>query len=220
MSANANINPTDFIIDFETLGITDDAVILSCGILEFPAFSTDKTDILRDHGFYVKMNREEQSKLGRDFDKPTLDWWIKQGDSAKEVLSNTDCIGILQAYHKIKDFFMKFNLDNCTIWSRGLIDQRWWQSFVQTVKKLDPNVDDFLPFWKWRDIRTFIDTYISCTFPQACLEDFIKDMDKGLAIKHPELVKHNALDDCCLDYLRFQYMFHCNEHVEDGKYTF
>ena len=60
---------TDFIVDFETLGVTDDSVLLSVGILPCPDISgTYTVKDLISSGLYIKFNREQQYKAGRKID--------------------------------------------------------------------------------------------------------------------------------------------------------
>lgn len=185
---------TDFIVDFETLGVTDDSVLLSVGILPCPDISgTYTVKDLISSGLYIKFNREQQYKAGRKLDSNTLEWWEKQGDAAKIVLSNTNLHDIVKAQLTIRSFMFEHGFDKreSKIWSRGMIDQRWWQSFCMTCATLDQNVNDFLPFQNWRDIRTILEVLTGST------KGSIQDDD-------PRFIKHNALSDCVLDYLRMQ----------------
>lgn len=184
---------TDFIIDFETLGVSDDSVLLSIGVLPCPDYEEYSINELISKGLYLKLNREQQFNAGRKIDNETLSWWEQQGDDAKHVLSSKNLIDITKAQLKVRAFCFEngFDKNNSRIWSRGLIDQRWWQSFCKTCQKYDSNINDFLSFWLWRDIRTAMELLTGST------KGKISDDD-------PRFIKHNALSDCVMDYLRLQ----------------
>ena len=184
---------TDFIIDFETLGTSDDSVLLSIGVLACPSEKTISIKDLLTNGLYIKFNREQQFKAGRKVDPYTLEWWEKQGDEAKNVLSSTNLTDIVKAQLKIRSFCFEHGFDkqNSRIWSRGMVDQRWWQSFCKTCQNYNPNINAFLGFWLWRDVRTAMELLTGTT--------------KGsIADDDPRFIKHNALSDCCMDFLRLQ----------------
>lgn len=178
----------DFIIDFETLGKEDRAVLLSVGVLWVPGF--DKIWLINElipYTIHIKIDREEQIRKGRTLDKETMSWWSGQGDNAKEILSNNDLKSCEYTYKCIKKFMKEggFEPKVSKIWSRGMIDQRWWQSLCKTF-----GFEDFLPFWCWRDTRTLLETLSGS--PVAHIND-----DKSL-------IKHNAAHDCILDFIRIQ----------------
>ena len=180
---------TDFILDFETLGYSDSAVLLSVGVLAIPedlSKSYSLYDLLKN-SYYAKINREEQIKLKRTIDKETLDWWKRQGEQAKTVINNNNLIDCNDVYTQVLNFILNNGFTKeANIFSRGLIDQRWWQSFCKSLNKTDP-----LPFWQWRDTRTFLDCMIHNP------NGNIKELPQNIC-------KHNAVHDCCLDFYRIQ----------------
>lgn len=179
---------TDFILDFETLGKSDDSILLSVGILAIPENLNQNYNIehLLIKSYYNKIDREEQISLGRTIDKETLEWWKLQGSSAKQVLNNENLVSCTTVYNDIVNFFSKYNFNKSSnIYSRGLIDQRWWQSFCKMLKK-----DDILPFYQWRDTRTLLDILVG--------------NPNGIIQIPSTIVKHNAVHDCCLDFYRIQ----------------
>lgn len=186
---------TDFIFDFETLGQTDDAVLLSVGVLACPDMNIDISfSELLEHGIYMKLERKEQVLLGRALDTDTVNWWKKQGSEAREVLANTNLVDCFNAYCKIRAFLFDngYSPKNSKIWSRGMIDQRWWQSFCNTLSIKDKNINDPTSFWMWRDTRTALDILVGNTNGRV-----------GIA-EPEEFIKHHALCDCCMDYLRLK----------------
>lgn len=186
----------DFIFDIETLGKTDGCVLLSFGILPCPEDLTKEYSIeeLTNSGLYVKLNREEQIKYGRSVEQETVDWWSKQDKAARLVLSNDNLTDNVFAYFMVRKFMFDNGLDkNSKIWSRGMIDQRWWQSWNMSCQKMNSDVVDFLGFWLWRDIRTALELMTGNPNGNISINDVSKN-----------IIKHNALSDCILDFYRFQ----------------
>lgn len=186
----------DFIMDFETLGTEDKAVLLSIAVFACPEdneFSKDDNFLnLMKFGIEYKIDRVAQIKVGRTMDQNTIDWWKKQGPEAQKVLSLSDTVDVFEVYKQIKNFMESWGYDKkeSYVWSRGMIDQRWWQSFVKslnTIKKLEV-YEDFIPFWQWRDTRTAC--HLLCGNPN------------GNVNIPSEFIKHNSIHDCAMDYLR------------------
>lgn len=184
---------TDFIVDMETLGKADNSVILSIGVLACPEPPiTDMIELVR-RGYYVKLNREQQIKAGRTADKETIEWWKNQSDSARDVMASTNLKDIVQAQLEIRSYFFEngYSRNESRIWSRGMIDQRWWQSLCKTCQQLNPDITDFLPFHLWRDIRTV-------------LEILTGDPNCNNMVNTASMIKHHALYDCAADYIKLQ----------------
>lgn len=184
---------TDFIVDMETLGKADNSVILSIGVLACPEPPiTDMIELVH-RGYYVKLNREQQIKAGRTADKETIEWWKNQSDSARDVMASTNLKDIVQAQLEIRSYFFEngYSRNESRIWSRGMIDQRWWQSLCKTCQQLNPDITDFLPFYLWRDIRT-------------ALEILTGDPNCNNMVNTASMIKHHALYDCAADYIKLQ----------------
>lgn len=177
--------------DMETLGVSDSALILSIGVIYVkPNYDVTNFKSLVSHGINLKINHQEQLKT-RVVESDTLNWWGTQGEEAKYVLSNKDCIPIQEVYSVIKNYFKENNFDikKDIIWSRGMIDQRWWQHFCNyTVKK-----EDFLPFWRWREVRTALDVMTGSAYGFNTYQE------------PKEFIKHNSLHDACVDAQRMFY---------------
>lgn len=181
---------TDFIIDMETLGQEDRSVILSIGLFPIPEEEDYTLEELLARGVYFKIERESQIKLGRIAEQDTINWWKAQGEAAREVLSSKDCWPFEIVHRHLMGALKQFGYDSkySRIWSRGMIDQRWLQSLCKMYKLEE------IPFWLWRDIRTILEFLTGSPYGT------IKDSD-------PRFIKHNALHDCVLDYLRLKEAF-------------
>ena len=69
-------------IDIETLGLKEDCVVLSVGAVRFSALNGV------GDGVHLKLDVADQVNKGRTIDYGTVEWWSKQGDQARAVLSS------------------------------------------------------------------------------------------------------------------------------------
>lgn len=123
-------------IDFETLGVSRDSVLLSCGIILF-----DKDKV---HGkFYQEFDITEQIIQGSTINEATIEWWkgtdqeelkrLMYEGAASPYLFLNDTMYIIRSEHKIKD-----------VWSRGHMD----------FEILNYHLDQEVEYWKAKDCRT------------------------------------------------------------------
>ena len=78
--------PNHAMLDLETLGKKPGCIILSIGVVKFDPFKDNSlTEIMDGQIFYAMPDRHEQQEAGLELDISTVDWWIKQGDKAKEA---------------------------------------------------------------------------------------------------------------------------------------
>jgi hypothetical protein len=87
-------------IDLETLGTKEDAVVISIGVV---LFDLDKKTVLEE--FYAPLDAKSQIKRGRKVDPDTLKWWMGQSDAAKKVFNEKaeDPAKILQDLSAVLD---------------------------------------------------------------------------------------------------------------------
>ena len=87
------------IFDFESLGLSENSVLLSLGVVVFDTsdfyIQSDGVETtfnkLLKKGLYIKMDVKDQiEKYGRTIDKSTLMWWTEQGEDAQKVLKKTE----------------------------------------------------------------------------------------------------------------------------------
>lgn len=71
----------DLMIDLETLGVNEDAIVLSIGAVFFDVETGEL-----GQSYYVELDADEQLKLGRKINYSTILWWIKQSEAAKMAL--------------------------------------------------------------------------------------------------------------------------------------
>lgn len=186
----------DAIIDFETLGQTDDAVLLSVGVLIIDPEILDpenpqKTfDDLVESGLYVKIDATNQvKKYNRRVSKETVDWWSKQGPEAKAVLARSvDDVDLINVAGLIESY-LKANNFNGHLWSRGMIDGRWLQSMCSCTNTDVPSA----PWWTHRDVRTCID--VLCGTTRGYLP-------KSHSFGPNGFIAHNPVHDCARDVIQ------------------
>tara|TARA_Y100000004_G_scaffold196483_1_gene266632 strand:- start:316 stop:858 length:543 start_codon:yes stop_codon:yes gene_type:complete len=134
---------THGMIDLETLGTTQDSVVLTIGAAKFSPFNTNEpTDKL-----YLKLDTSDQVEKGRIIDEGTLKWWGQQDEEVrKDTFSEHDRICVEAALDTLADWFK----DCSKVWCQG-------PSFdFPMLGHLYRNYDKKQPwnFWLERDSRT------------------------------------------------------------------
>ena len=189
------------IFDFESLGLNENSVLLSLGVL---AFDPSDYDIAGDgvettfnkllqQGLYVKLDAKDQAKTyGRTINKSTLLWWTEQNEEASQVLTRCDDDVKLPDMENLLNEYLEMNgvTRNTPVWSRGYTEPMWYESV-----KLNLNTYGSIRHYQYRDIRTLLNVVI---------EDKYLSRNHINSIKYPEnFVKHNALHDVCFDAVQF-----------------
>ncbi len=189
------------VFDFETLGLGENSVLLSLGVL---AFNSSKYDVFEDgieetfnkllkKGLYIKMDVKDQiEKYGRTIDKSTLMWWTEQGEDAQKVLKKTENDVKLSEMEKLLNQYLESNgvTNNTSVWSRGYTEPMWYESV-----KINLNTYGSFRHYQYRDIRTLLNVSI---------EDKYLSRNHINTIQYPEnFIKHNALHDVCFDAVQF-----------------
>jgi hypothetical protein len=133
MVAHSNM----LMIDFETLGTRESAVILSVGLVYFS---------FQDVGpqLYLTFSLEEQLLKGRTIDDATVNWWIKDKERKRE-LENLLCSMHGSDLDDIQLTLAEMDKPSL-IWSRGCMD------FHILNNILGP--EHSFPFYVHRDVRT------------------------------------------------------------------
>jgi len=189
------------IFDFESLGLNENSVLLSLGVL---AFDPSDYDIVGDgvettfnkllqQGLYVKLDAKDQMKTyGRTINKSTLLWWTEQNEEASQVLTRCDDDVKLPDMERLLNEYLEMNgvTNNTPVWSRGYTEPMWYESV-----KLNLNTYGSFRHYQYRDIRTLLNVSI---------EDKYLSRNHINTIEHPvSFIKHNALHDVCFDAVQF-----------------
>lgn len=132
-------------VDLETMAVTPRTVILTLGAVTFDPYTDEIFDEL-----YLKIDLDDQDKLGRDIDQNTLDWWAKQEPAVmEEAFSSDGRISVedaVTAFHKFAWGCDKF-------WSHGAVfDLIIIEDLYRQLNRTPP-----WEFWRCRDTRTLFD---------------------------------------------------------------
>jgi len=89
-------------VDLETLGTTQDAVVLTIGAAKFNPFNTDEpVDKL-----YLKLDTSGQVEKGRIIDDGTLKWWGTQSEEVRnDTFSEHDRVDVKDGLLALNEWF-------------------------------------------------------------------------------------------------------------------
>lgn len=156
----------NIMLDVETLGNTTNSAILQVAMVKFDEEGNIGASLS------IRIDTEEQLRLGAEKTQSTLDWWQKTNPVLLESLMTEDLMSVDQAIAAINRF-VGFN---DKIWCHATFDLPILGNLYRLAGKRVP--------WSYklnRDIRTLVDV--------ACLDlseyDWVKEKT------------HDALDDCC-----------------------
>lgn len=162
-------NKLDAMIDVETLGITERALIVEAGLLIF-----DRTNgkIQSEHLFKINLLSYEEYDDKFNMCISTVLFWLNQTKAAQEKVfkdNGRSC--------KVKDVFFDINIllkDINTMWCHPSFDYKMFEHHLRVFK-----IQSNMPFYKVRDLRTAVD---------LANYDYKNHPFKG--------TKHTSLDDC------------------------
>ena len=103
----------DVMLDIETLATSPDAVVLTFGAVKFNPFGNT---VDGDKSMYVRLEVDEQIRLGRKVDENTVLWWGKQAaDVKEEALGDHNRISLYDFTRQLN----KFLVSTDRIWAQG-----------------------------------------------------------------------------------------------------
>ena len=180
---------TRLMLDFESLSLRENAVLLAIGACTFDPATGDI-----GAEFYAAI--DPRTQFGRDISASTVLWWMEQGDAARAKITDAikaadqveaglpdDMDEAARAEVEANSAFSIQNVargllvwigtlgDDVEVWSNGAVDHAWFNSMFEYSGYKNP-----VPFWKQRDYRT-----LKALFPEIKRE--------------PWGQMHNALDD-------------------------
>ena len=193
----------DFILDFETIGQNETkSVVVDCSYCMFDR----ERFLLKPYSFeelvstmqYAKFDIESQVKnYGYQLYKEDLKFWSKLPVHARKPLTPTkEDLSLVDFRKSVIEYLTNKKIDYW--WSRGnnfdpVVLAR---IFRDTGNSFDLN--QYLPYWRVRDIRTFIDA----KFNFNTINGFVPVADKqywGITFQ-----EHNSVHDVAADILRMQ----------------
>lgn len=178
------------VLDLETLGSTDDAVILSLGLTISRYDDKHKTfDELVKEGLCLKFGIKEQMARGRRTQKRVIEWWSKQDAEAKSVLRvlPTDISLYSLPTH------LEAHLNSLGLKAK---DIDWYDRKSFDLSKLqylyEEELGGDIP---WKPTQEF---EVSTAFRMLGFDRYA-----GIQVKDiPGATYHNALHDAAVDHLR------------------
>jgi exodeoxyribonuclease VIII len=152
---------THFSVDLETLGIGDQALILSVAAVEFDPLSGN---ILRE--FYLPVDYgEDGAHASGAIDLSTVLFWLKQPEKVRNRAFGNDpelpCPApLMVVMHELGAFLQAGEGCGYRIWQRGDRDRVWIESACERSGVTFP-----FNWWDWRDQRTFCNEILSTDWP-------------------------------------------------------
>lgn len=106
----------DCMIDLETLGTRPGCSILSIGAVTFDRYAGTL-----GQEFYCVVNRKSCEKHGLFEEQSTLDWWSRQSEEARKVLSEAETAqnGLGGALTQLSGFLQKLGKRDLLVWGCG-----------------------------------------------------------------------------------------------------
>lgn len=192
---------THFVIDFETMGLRENAIPLSLGITAFRFGEEPNIKKLKEESVYIKFHQKSILEAKKhSVDQSTVLWWKQQSkDVINATLAPSDKdLTIEKAVEIINAFFRKhdYSYNESYIWSRGIdFDLPKFRYLYAVLGQNYP----FNPF-KNRDIRTYVDIL-------AGTNDGQYKILKGDTYFDKHLPKHIAVSDTIRDAYIMQELF-------------
>lgn len=191
------------VIDCETLGTAEDAIILQIAVSVIdPNWSI--LDVKNVHSKSWKVDVKCQKAAGRSINNETMLFWQKNSEQFMQLIApNPPPMSPTFVIHEFAAFLKEQGFDaNSFIWQRGSKDLDWITSLAASFGAIK-DLTDVVNFWQGRDIRTAIDVL---GFSEKCngymdLKHLPKEIYAGII---GELHDHDAASDVIRDsmYLR------------------
>lgn len=161
-------------VDLETLGTTNKAVVVSVGAVEF-----DPATGQLGKQYYNTISVDDQVRVGMELTPSTVLWWMEQSDAARKALCAPDKPAISPRLFltEFKQWWKSVS-KNSYFWSHATFDAVILKNLYSAYMEGTP--------WGYRDcldIRTIV-----ALAPQ-------KLKDELFAAPRAGLTPHNALDD-------------------------
>jgi len=197
----------DFVLDFETLGTSEDTVVLSLAFLPFDREAQKSFSEYLDDCWYWKFDVDHQFYLGRTMSEATLEWWDKQDPEVKKAQfePSDEDVKLRTMLIELADSMKQAGINNKSIgWARGKeFDFGIMTSIVKMVKDQIPKDELALneayfpvPFWQRRDIRD----YIAGCVVDPMVTKVPLPMGSLSGFEH-----HNPIHDCARAVLHIKY---------------
>lgn len=166
----SNMN-TDCMIDMETLALGTQPTILTIGACKFDPFGDEQKNPAMEV-FYIRLDIESQTAIGREVNDSTVEWWGKQSPEAQEEAlgeptADNPRYTITEAFDKLH----KFCWGAKRTWSNGSIADAVWAETA--FKQIGRNTS--WKFWEVRDVRTAFDMGFNPNMPPVTSHHALED---------------------------------------------
>ena len=133
-------------IDLETLDTRPSSTILTLGAVKFNPLNFDEPH----SELYLKLDLDEQDKLGRSVSEDTIAWWGRQDPKIQEeAFSEDGRVGISALISQLNKYVLNSNV----IWAHSYgFDMTILEDLYRQVKMPIP-----WNFWQIRDSRTLFE---------------------------------------------------------------
>lgn len=162
-------NKLDAMLDIETLGITERALVVEMGLL---IFDRSNGKIEREHLFKINLLDYQYYTEKFCMDISTILFWLNQSKEAQDKVFSNNSRGC-----RVRDVFSDINIllkDTNNMWCHPSFDYKIFENHLRVF-----NINNNMPFYKVRDLRTVVE---------------LANYDYK---NHPfEGTRHTSLDDC------------------------
>lgn len=202
-----------FALDMETMGqsiFVSPVINVSYVIFDWDVFTSDTPYTFKqliEMMQFAKIDVAEQCKMGCRFTKDDLKFWEDLPPEArKQAKPSADDISVKKFVSDLSSYIGNKNIKRW--WSRAncydpVILQRMFDEVSSNAA-----LNNVLPFWKVRDIRTYIDTRFDFKLKK---NSFCPIDDEALWDQY--FIQHNSTHDVAADILRMQKIeraIHCD----------
>lgn len=207
------------IFDYETLGVDR---LHNVTVLEVSFFTFNEERFLdRPYTFEeidkdaltIKMDaRQQKEKFNTDHERGAFDFWNQMDDAAKRrtFLPSKNDLTLEETLDKITEY-LETNQPKYW-WSRSnMFDPVILMGQYDHIGQLS-KIKDLLPFYRVRDVRSFIDGYFGIESNGSSFIPVLDPKDEPALLS--KFDKHYSRHDVAMDVLRLQ-MIHRNRHNKD-----
>lgn len=203
-----------FILDYETLGQSIfKAPLVNCSyfIFDWDRFTSETpytfNELVKNISFR-KFNIKTQIQSGYKYKTKDVEWWEGLGsDVSKQLKPSSDDIlvekFVKELYNELKDINIKKWWSRANCFDPCLL-QRSFEEYMS-----NDHLNEILPFWKVRDVRTYIDSKFDMSAKKTA---FCPIEDEEIWAKY--FIEHNSIHDVAADILRIQKIertIHCED---------
>ena len=200
--------------DFETMG----KIVADCAMIDCAVFVADTEKMLSNKPYTMenivdikklKLSVKDQvENYGWKVYDDTLQFWQSlPADVRKHVKPLSDDLTVKEFVEEFTNFLIQSGKIDYW-WSRSNTFDPFLLWRLYESQKKTPTINEYLPYWRVRDIRTFIDAKLD--FPK--INGFVPI--KNQTVWDANFKQHNSSWDVLADVLRMQAILRAEEDLE------